>query len=263
MQKLFFYFLLFIAFKSTSQENKIFISGRIIDSLGIVKNANIINLKTKQGTFSFDDGTFATFVAIGDYLQITSVQHITKKIKITKQNIKSKFLTIKLKFNTIILDEFNLKRHNLSGKLDVDVKKIPTKLRDSLLKNTLDFSEINFKEIDPRIDENIKAKPPIVNTVPNFYEGIGTKFKVTFKDKEGILRRKLARKKAFPEKLLFELGTKFFFEELKIPIENYFHFLEYCNPLGIENLHKENKILELIKIFEKESVTYLKIIKKE
>jgi hypothetical protein len=57
--------------------------------------------------------------------------------------------------------------------------------------------------------------------------------------------------------------VKIFFDKLQIPVENYFHFLEYCNPLGIGKLHTENKLLELIKIFEKESISYLKIIKKE
>jgi len=76
------------------------------------------------------------------------------------------------------------------------------------------------------------------------------------------LRKKLANQKAFPYKVLSELWEKFFFEKLKIPVDNYFHFLEYCNPLGVEKLHEENNILELIKIFEKESISYLKIIKK-
>ncbi|MDG1452384.1 MAG: hypothetical protein P8Q33_06345, partial [Polaribacter sp.] len=76
-------------------------------------------------------------------------------------------------------------------------------------------------------------------------------------------RKKLATQKAFPYKVLSELGEKFFFEKLQIPVENYFHFLEYCNPLGVEKLHAENKLLELIKIFKKESVSYLEIIKKD
>jgi hypothetical protein len=70
----------------------------------------------------------------------------------------------------------------------------------------------------------------------------------------------LAFKKAFPFKILSELGEKFFFDDLKIPIEKYFHFLEYCNPLGIEKLHKEGELLEIIKILRTESVSYLIII---
>jgi hypothetical protein len=84
-----------------------------------------------------------------------------------------------------------------------------------------------------------------------------------YSEKLWALRKKLEQKKQFPYKILSELGDKFFFDELKIPIDNYFHFLEYCNPLGIEELHKKGRNLEIIKILKTESKTYLKLIKKE
>ena len=95
--------------------------------------------------------------------------------------------------------------------------------------------------------------------------GVGASVNISFKYSKRLwaLRKKLATQKAFPYKVLSELGEKFFFEKLQIPVENYFHFLEYCNPLGVEKLHAENKLLELIKIFKKESVSYLEIIKKD
>lgn len=263
LKKLILFFLLFLALTSVSQEKRILISGKIVDSLGVVKNANIINLKAHQGTFSYDDGSFDMYVKKGDSLQISSVQHITKKISITDENINTKSIWIKLKPNTYVLDEFELKRHNLTGRLGVDINAIPTNKRDSLLRNVLDFSNIDFSQKDLTIDAISKAKPPIVNTVPNSFGGAGAKLVMPFKDHEAALRKELARKKAIPYKLLSELGEQFFFIELQIPKDKYFHFLEYCNHLGIENLHKENKILELIKIFRKESISYLKIIKNE
>jgi hypothetical protein len=150
------------------------------------------------------------------------------------------------------------------GRLGVDINAVPTDKRDSLLRNVMDFSNVNMKkaEADDYIDKRVR--PQIVNTDPNSkFVGAGAAIVMPFKDHESILRKKLARQKAIPYKILSELGEQFFFDELKIPKDNYFHFLEYCNPLGIEDLHKENKTLELIKIFQKESKTYLKIIKKE
>lgn len=249
-----------------SQERKTVINGKILDSLGIVKNANIINLKTNQGTFSSDNGSFRIFVSEGDSLRISSVQHIVKKIVITKNILTTKKLTIFLKSSTYILDEFDLKRHNLTGKLGIDLKDVPTNRKDSLLREVMDFSNVNMKivEGDDYIDKRVR--PQIVNTDPTAaFVGAGTAANMPFKYSERLwaLRKELAIKKAFPYKILSELGEKFFFEELKIPIEKYFHFLEYCNPLGIENLHKEGKNLELIKILRTESISYLKIIKKE
>lgn len=266
LQKIFLICICTIATCSFSQEKNILISGNLIDSLGIVKNANIINLNTNQGTFSSDNGRFRIFVSSGDSLRISSVQHITQKIIITKKIIDQKMLKIELKSNTYVLDEFDLKRHYLMGRLGVDIKDVPRNRKDSMLRNVMDFSNVNMKivESDDYIDQRVR--PQIVKTDPTlFYEGAGATVSIAFKYSKRLwaLRKKLAIKKAFPYKVLSELGEKFFFEKLKIPVENYFHFLEYCIPLGVEKLHSENKLLELIKIFEKESISYLKIIKKE
>ena len=248
-----------------SQEQRSILNGKIIDSLGVVNNANIINLKTNQGTSSSDTGEFRIFVKKGDSLRISSIQHITKTIVISEFNI-NKTIVITLVSSIYQLDEFELKTHNLRGILGIDTKNIPIDKKDSLLNIAMDFSNVNMNivEKDDYIDERVR--PQEVRTDPNTaFVGVGVKAIIPFKYSERLwaLRRKLAIKKAFPYKVLSELGEKFFFKKLKIPIENYFHFLEYCNPLGIENLHQEGKFLELIKVLRTESVAYLKIIKKE
>lgn len=254
-----------VSFSSFSQERRIIVNGKVSDSLSTVKNANIINLNINQGTFSSDDGIFRIFVKNGDSLRISSIQHITKFIVINKKDINNKSINLKLSYNTVVLDTFELKRHNLSGRLGVDSKSVPANKKDSLLRNLMDFSKIDMKVVAP--DDHIdKMKPPINNTDPTAaFAGAGASIVMPFKDSERLwaLRKELARKKAFPYKIMSELGEKFFFEELKIPVENYFHFLEYCNPLGIEELHKDRKVLDVIKIFQTESKSYLEIIKNE
>lgn len=249
-----------------SQQRKTLVSGKITDSLSTVKNANIINLKTNQGTFSSDNGIFRIFVKEGDSLRISSIQHITRFFVINKKNVNDQTIHIKLAYNTVVLDTFELKRHNLSGRLGVDIKNTPTNVKDSLLRNLMDFSEVNMKivEADDYLDKRIR--PQLVETDPTKkFAGAGAAISMPFKHSERLwaLRKELARKKAFPYKIMSELGEKFFFDNLKIPVNRYFHFLEYCNPLGIEELHKNGNVLEIIKIFQTESKTYLEIIKKE
>lgn len=260
--------LLFVSLNFWSQDKRRIISGSIIDSLGIVKNANIVNLQTHQGTFSNDDGLFRIFVAIGDSLRVSSIQHKPKKIVISNLIFQNQKIEITLKTATYNLNEFELKRHNLSGRLGIDTKDVPRDKKDSLLRKVMDFSNVDFSEKDYSIDDPInRMKPPIVNSMPNSIPMIGSSVTaiIPFKYSERLwaLRKKLALKKDFPYKILSELGEKFFFDELKIPVDNYFHFLEYCNPLGIENLHKQGKLLEVIKILRTESISYLKIIKNE
>ncbi|PQJ74200.1 hypothetical protein BTO13_02425 [Polaribacter gangjinensis] len=266
LKRLFFSCFILMNLTFFAQKKNIILSGKVIDSLGIVKNANIINLNTSLGTFSNDEGLFRIFVSEGDSIQFSSIQHYTKKIEINKDLLAKKYIEITLTASTYILDEFELRKHNLTGRLGIDTKNVPLDKRDSILKIVMDFSKVNMKIVEGDDHIDAKVRPPIANTDPTArFAGAGATANIAFKysEKMWALRKELERKKAFPFKLLSELGDKFFFDDLKIPLDNYFHFLEYCNPLGIEKLHKEGKLLEVIKILKTESVTYLKIIKNE
>jgi hypothetical protein len=261
-----FFFFFLLVLNTSSQEKRTLVSGKVIDSLGAVKNVTIINLKTNQGTSSNNNGAFRLFLQLGDSIKVSSVQHLTKIITVHESNIKQKSVTIFLQPKIYELDEFDLRRNDLSGRLGIDTKEVPLNKKDSLLRDVMDFSKVNMKiiEDDDHIDQ--KVRPQINETDPNKkFQGAGTAINISFKYSERLwaLRKKLELQKKFPYTILSELGDAFFFDELKIPIEKYFHFLEYCNPLGIEDLHKEGKQLELIKILREESIPYLKIIKKE
>ena len=265
LKKLLLVFLCSFAFTSFSQERRTLILGKIVDTLAIVKNANIINLKTNQGTFSSDVGEFRIFVKKEDSLRISSIQHVTKFILVDKKTVNTKAITVKLIENTVVLDTFELKRNHLFGRLGIDSKSVPTNKKDSLLRKRMDFSKINMKVVasNDHIDE---MKPPVNNTDPTAkFAGAGVSGIIPFKGSARLwaLRKELARKKAFPYKIMAELGEKFFFDQLKIPVDRYFHFLEYCNFLGIEELHKDKRILDIIKILQTESKTYLEIIKND
>jgi hypothetical protein len=258
-------FLFAVSKVTFSQEKRKIIVGKVVDSISIIKNANIINLKTKQGTFSSKLGLFRIFVSKGDTLSVSSVQHKQKIIIITESILAQKKIKITLKAKTYTLTEFELKRNNLMGRLGIDTKDVPKNKQDSILRDVMDFSAIDFSIEDFKIDAIDLVRPPIVNTMAGAIGMISNAAgeAIPFKDSERLwaLRGDLAQKKAFPYKILSELGEKFFFDTLKIPVDRYFHFLEYCNPLNIENLHRDGKLLEVIKILRTESISYHKIIK--
>ena len=162
LKKIFFISLFTITTCSFSQERNVLITGDLIDSLGIVKNANIINLTTNQGTFSSDNGRFRIFVSKGDSLRISSIQHTTKKIIITKQIINQKTLKVQLKLNTYVLDEFDLKRHYLTGRLGVDIKDVPKNKKDSILRSVMDFSKVNMKIVEADDYTDKRVRPQLV-----------------------------------------------------------------------------------------------------
>ena len=78
--------------------------------------------------------------------------------------------------------------------------------------------------------------------------------------KKRAQKKKLNFKENFPDKLKQKFGEHFFFIKLKIPRDNYFHFLQFCEPLSIQRLFKEEKYIDLLKILLKESKSYLLLI---
>ena len=270
MTKQLLYFLLFIfALTISAQQKKVEFIGYVKDSTEIIKDAHIINLSTKIGTSSNDFGSFMIPVYKNDTLQITSLRHQTFFLIITEKLFQKKSATIELKSRTYVLEEVSIKRHNLDGILGSDMKQTPEDVAIVKSKGALDFSMIDFdKPVIKTIDVMDRAKAPDMGkkTDPTRrFAGVGGGVPIPdgYSERKRALRKKITFKERFPNLLLSDFTPEFFFKELKIPKDKYYHFLEYCNPLGIEKLYKDKKMFEVIKILRRESKTYLEIIKKE
>jgi hypothetical protein len=249
-----------------AQKDKFWLYGKLKDSSSVVKNANIVNLKTNIGTFSNDFGDYKIIVSVGDTLQFSSVQHKTIYRVINNFVYRSEVLDVFMISSTYELDEVVLKRNDLDGFLSLDLKKTPEDRRAEALKKTMNFSGVNMNIIynGDYIDQRVR--PPMNNVDPiAMFAGAGGGVSIPFKYSEKLwaLRRDINFRQKFPKMLLSEFGETFFENDLKIPTEKYYSFLEYCNPLGIENLFKENRKIELINVLKKESITYLLLINKK
>lgn len=249
-----------------AQKDNFWLYGKVIDSAGAIKNANIVNLKTKKGTFSNDFGDYKMIVSIGDTLKFTSVQHKTVTRVVNNFIYTSKVLDIYMVSNIEILDEVVVKNHDLDGYLTLDRKKTPKDRKADALRNTMDFSKVDMRK---RLDDDhidLKVRPPIVMVDPTAaFVGAGASVVMPFKYSERLwaLRKKIAFQQAFPSMLISEFGEPFFENDLKIPKNKFYHFLAYCNPLGIERMYEKGKKLELLNLLRKESKSYLKLLAEE
>lgn len=247
-----------------AQEYSVFV-GTITDDLGVVSGAHIINKTTNTATYSLNDGSFSISSKENDTILISYVGYKTKTIILNKTHFGIKKSEFKLSKDVVELNEIELKRHNLLGSLALDVKQTPEDYKAKALKNTMDFSNVDMKAKtkDDHIDKFVR--PHIVETDPTkkLSLGAGAKIGMPFKYSERLwaLRKELAFKESFPEKLLHEFGEEFFFQKLKIPVDKYTQFIDYCSFLNIENLYKQNKKLEIIKIFTLEHKKFLESIK--
>ena len=248
--------------------NKFWIYGKIIDSAGVVKDVHVVNLKVDQGTFSNDFGDYKILVSIGDTLRFTSVNHQTIKRVVNNFIYRSEVLDVFMPVKTVELDEFDLKRHDLNGFLSLDRKKTPEDRKNEALKRVMDFSNEDMRVIYDGDFIDSKVRPPEVVVDPTRrFVGVGAggmaSFYFKYSERLWKLRKEVNFKTSFPGMLISEFGEKFFIDDLKIPQDKYFHFLEYCNPLGIEKLYENNRKIELINILRKESKKYLKLLKEE
>lgn len=265
-QLLFIFILIITIYQVSAQKNRKFIYATIKNKIENVVNAHVINLNTKQGTFTNDNGEFRILAKENDSLQLSSVGYKTKTIVINTSYFGLLENNIELEKTTIELDEVILKKHNLFGILTRDLKQTPEDIAIAKSKGALDFSNIDFekKVIEP-IDVTNRSKAPDMTLVTDptaKFAGVGGSMSSGLDKYSQELKRKrkeISYKERFPKLLLSEFGANFFYEKLKIPKESYYHFLEYCNPLGIEELYKKGKVLEVIKILQQESSNYLKL----
>lgn len=264
MKKLLLLFILSTISLSAQERKTLY--GTVSDSINAIRNVHVINMQTKQATYTDINGNFRIFAKIGDSLKVTSIQYDTKFYKVNKVSFGFNDLHIFIDKKVYELDEVHVKNTDLLGNLTSDINKTPRDKKAEALEKLMDFSKIDMTA--PTKDDHIdkRVRPHIVESDPTkAFAGAGTSIGMPFKYSERLwaLRRDLAFKKSFPAKILNNFGEQFFFEELKIPVERYYHFLEYCNPLGIENLYKKGNHLKVIEILKQEHVEYLKIINKQ
>lgn len=251
---------------SHSQNDKTLFIGKIIDSTNAIKNVHIVNLNNNKGTFSNEFGVFKIPAKENDSVQVTSIGYKTKNIKVKAFQLREKLNIIFLESETYNLDEIELKKHNLTGYLSIDLKKTPTTYKEKAVADimeqllNLDFYAISKMGID--FKEIHLSKPNEVRLPDNKFEGFGTGIGLSNKrSKIVLLSEKLEEEKEIPDKLLSEFGSYFFFTELKIPKEKYYHFISYCSFKNIFELYLKKENFKIIKILKAESKSYLELLK--
>ena len=248
------FFLIFLAMRCYSQKKSNIIFGKIISFNKSVSDVHIFNLNNKHGSISNNVGDFEIFAAVNDTLLISSIQFKRKIIVITEKNIISKNIIIQLIPLVNILDEVFLK--GLTGSLEVDSKSIP---KDSLPKHNFVIIPDEVSKLGPNYEKDL-SKPPNAEVFTNPIQMNGVGGSVAIPDKryeeQQKFKRILSKRKQFPIKIIKELGIDFFTINLKIPVDKINHFISYCEYRNIIETYFKNNLLEVIQIFQEESIVY-------
>ncbi len=249
-------FFIFIASNTFSQEKSATIIGTIYNANKPIDNIHIVNLNNKLGTISNNDGTFKILAKQGDILLFSSIEYQNKKITISEFHLLSNVLIVKLVPTVTILDEVFL--HGLTGSLETDFKKTP---KDITVKPNFVYKLSDLDKKLPGDEFGYKKKVNAETFTNPLYiagGGQGSKYNRQLEN-ERALKRKLKKKKDFPFQLRKRLGDDFFITTLKIPKDNIYLFIDYCESKNISNKYYNNKLLEIIEILKEESTNYNEI----
>ena len=260
------YVVLFYSLLGMAQIDHKLIHGKVLHRLEALPNVHIVNTTTNKATFSNDAGEFNISARPSDMLRLSYVGYETKFIILERKHFRIQKNIFVVEKITYTLDEIKLRQHNLFGTITTDVKETPIDYKEGILLETMDLSDIDMTIVEAEDHIDKMVRPKLVKSDPiSLFDGAGTSVNLPFGHSKKLwkLREELALKKGMPVKLMKELGAKFFFIDLGIPAEKYYHFLSYCNPKGIEKLYKKGKKLAVIKILQQESKSYLKVIESE
>jgi len=92
------------------------------DSEGI----SVYNISSQKGTITNADGTFEIEIAENDRLQITALQYQSFTVVVDRGIVERKQMNVFLNPSVNQLEEVVVRPYDLTGNINVDVKKIPT-----------------------------------------------------------------------------------------------------------------------------------------
>ncbi|MBT6882232.1 MAG: hypothetical protein HOA34_07485, partial [Flavobacterium sp.] len=168
-----------------------------------------------------------------------------------------------LKRNSYVLDEIVLKKHDLTGILYTDRKKVP---KDSIAAIARDMNELivefsNKPQQGFDIQESMVkklAKMSAKNADPTkSFEGIGGAIGLGSRNKKKNRLKKITSSTFSTNSILIDFGNDFF-EDLKIPKDKITLFIDYCKQFNIKELYEQGKELQLIKLLEDKSSLFIK-----
>tara|TARA_R110001632_G_scaffold80454_6_gene179921 strand:- start:3406 stop:4134 length:729 start_codon:yes stop_codon:yes gene_type:complete len=233
------------------------------DSIILLKDVHVVNLTSEKGTFSNDYGQYRIVVSLGDTVQFSSVQYETVKRVITDRIVFSKKLNLILEKKSYTLDEIALRKHDLTGNLLTDRRKVPldsiAKMRKSMLDLIVEISDKDKEGQAENYDssQNGLSKLSTQNTDPTrTFKGIGGLIGLGSNNKKKDRLRKITSNVFSTKNLVEDVGEDFF-EELKIPAKKIYAFIDYCKQFKIKELYHQKKILDIIQLLKEKSRSYL------
>ena len=246
--KLFKSIIIFLFFAQTFAQTPTLtlLKGKIASQIKELNDVYVANLRSESTTTTDNNGNFSMFVKVGDTLQFSGLQIVTKKAVITENDLAKQLYVENLEVKVNPLDEVEIKQYPNINATSLGILQKPAKVytpaeRKLKAATALD-GKIGFggaMSIDPLL---------------NWMSGRTT-----------MLKKELAveKKEKLLQKIEYLFKEDYFLENLKIPKDYLRGFWYYAveDPKLVRALNAKNKIMARF-IFSDLATKYLEILKK-
>lgn len=262
----FFLALILCSYTEAQEIKRIQVSGKIFVNVDDLENVTIYNASSNKGTITNVNGEFKIEVGLNDEIQVSALQLTPFKTKVTQPVIDNKRLSIFLSERINSLDEVVVLQYGLTGDLKTDADSVK-------VFKPYEFSFGSFENFDLPDDYHSEVDNIAVGSQNDRirYQLNGTAIivsliNVIFKTKE----RKRKKRENFKNKIGDEFETPisvlsekfaedYFIKNFNIPKEQILPFIAKIEQDNFDkNLLREEKELELIEYFHKQSKLFLK-----
>jgi len=240
--------LLFLAPGCMKGQDLTFLKGKITSQIKELNEVYVVNLRSDSNTTTDQNGSFPMFVKLGDTLQFTGLQVVTKRVVIGSDDLAKKLYVVQLEGKVIPLEEVEVKTYPNINAVSLGILEKPAKTYTPAERKLRAAGEFHW--YSPLL---IPISPMSVDGLINAISGRTAMLKEELK---------IERKEKLLLKIEYLFREEYFTGNLKIPKEYVRGFWYYAveDPKLAEALNKKDKIMAQF-AFSDLAVKYLEILK--
>ena len=249
--KLFKSIIIFLFFANTFAQTPTLtlLKGKITSKIKELNDVYVANLRSESTTTTDKNGNFSMFVKVGDTLQFSGLQVVTKKAVITENDIAKQLYVENLEVKVNPLDEVEIKQYPNINPVSLGILQRPAKVytpaERKLRTATAAYPTAN---IGTMAGGSI-GLDPLINAITG---------------RTAMLKKelKVEKKEYLLQKIEYMFKEDYFLENLKIPKDYLRGFWYYAveDPKLAEALNNKNKMMARF-VFSDLAVKYLEILK--
>jgi hypothetical protein len=239
--------LFFVPISAQSQELTL-LKGKVTSQIKELKEVNVTNLRSESNTATDKNGDYTMFVKVGDTLQFSGLQIITKKTVIEQNDVAKKIYVVSVEGKVIPLEEVEVKTYPKINAVSLGILQKPAKVYTPAERKLRTAEELHW------------YSPLLIPfggmSVDGLLNAINGRRAMLLKELE------VERKEKLLEKIAETFKEEYFLDNLKIPKDYLRGFWYYAvdEPKLVEAINADDKINAQF-IFSDLAVKYLETLK--